>query len=72
MSRSRKDKPGGHYHPLMPEVWSRRCRKVNMWSKTSRRAPRGGPNYKTITHRRERRQAKIQVRTEVSLMVGHA
>lgn len=60
MSRSRKDgrRGGGHPNTQNREVWSRRCAKVNMW-------PIDDADYKRITHRHERRQAKRWIASEV-------
>ena len=58
MSRTYKDgrRGGGHRNTQHREVWSRRCRKVSMWSADD-------PDYKRITHRLERRQGKRAART---------
>lgn len=60
MSRSRKDgrRGGGHLNTQNREVWSRRCAKVNMW-------PIDDADYKRITHRHERRQAKQWIASEL-------
>ncbi|MHB1097828.1 MAG: hypothetical protein ACYC3F_16845 [Gemmatimonadaceae bacterium] len=57
MSRNRKDgrRRGGHRDWLCTEVWSRRCRKVNMWRLHA-------PGVKRITHRHERRVGKLEIR----------
>lgn len=59
MSRSAKDgrHKGGHKDTQCKEIWSRRCAKVNMWSRSDKDAKR-------ITHQHERRTAKIALRQE--------
>ena len=63
MSRSKKDgrAGGGHVDKLNTEIWSRRCRKVSMWTKASNKH-RHHPSYKEITHRAERREGRRRAR----------
>ena len=63
MSRSKKDgvKGGSHDAGKRYEIWSRRCRRVSMWTR--------GWYAKLVTHRYERRVAK-QIEREARLGAG--
>jgi hypothetical protein len=63
MSKSYKDgvRGGTHKHNQNREVWSKRCKKVNMW-------PVHSKGWKRITHRYERRLARKEIESSLTDM----